>query len=294
MLLLLCIYKKYKVQTDKSLLHLQYTDKGRWIITLCVECNILKGCLDPAEFLQQIVRIVRNYRRLLPLCETIKSLDDLEQRINDTDLTFSFGKLEKSISAARKGYLDQLFKVEAPNLVPDIKSRFCIYCDIAFAGGVDRQDSSVSYPVAIKLHQALPSCWKDNYILNNRKLEDVLTHFCRILINIAFNWKRDDQIASIFLCGTDGMLSHLNDYRKPIKCMIDGVVVMFASQLSMVRSKFNVPVGTGLFAASIFEFNQWIASLTLDKLNEVRGVLGIHTNVEDPINHGKIQFLFIV
>lgn len=254
---------------------------------------MLKGCLDPAEFLQQIVRIVRNYRRLLPLCETIKSLDELEQRINDTDLTFSFGKSEMSISEARKGDLGMLFKVDAPNLVADIKSRYCVYCDVPFAGGVDRQDSSVSYPVAVKQRQALPSCSKDNYILNNRKLEDVLTHFCRILINIAFNWKRDDQIASIFLCDTDGMLSHMNDDRKPLKSMINGVVVMFASKRSMEGSNFNVPAGTDLFAASIFEFNQWIASLTLDKLNEVRRVLGIHTNVEDPINHGKIQFLFI-
>ena len=46
---------------------------------------------------------------------------------------FSFGKSEKSISAARKVKLDQLFKVEAPNLVADIKSRFCVYCDVAFA-----------------------------------------------------------------------------------------------------------------------------------------------------------------
>lgn len=89
--------------------------------------------------------MVSNYKSLLPLCEEINTLAELEQRINeDSDTPFTSVKTKKSISAERKGNLDQLFEKVASRFVADLKTQPCTYCDTTLSFGVDRQDSSVS------------------------------------------------------------------------------------------------------------------------------------------------------
>ena len=274
------------------------TDKGRWVITLCVDCNALKYCLDPAEFLQQVVRMVGNYKRLLSLCEkkedgekTSYTLVDFDELIKNGK-SFGFGRNEKSISSTRKGNLDKLCKdVEAPLLVADLKSQYCYYCDLPLSFGVDRLLSNHSYAKALRRGQALPCCNADNMILSSHKLIDVLTQMARIVLHIAYNWERSDRLACIFFGPTLGMLSAGNYERKPVKVVIKGVTVMFPS-IATMRS-FPIPTGTEIVAASILEFNQWRESLTEDDVVQIRSLFDINTDVR-PDDLGKWSTLSII
>lgn len=254
------------------------TDKGRWVITLCNDCNALKYCLDPAEFLQQVVRTVGNYKRLLSLCEkkedgetTSYTLVDFDELIKNGEY-FGFGRKEKSISRTRKGDLDKLCQeAEAPLLVADLMSQYCHYCDLPLSFGVDRLLSNHSYAKALHRGQALPCCNADNMILSSNKLIDVLTQMARIVLHIAYNWERSDQLACIFFGPTQGMLSAGNNERKPLKVVIEGVTVMFPSKKTMER--FPIPPRTEIVAASILDFNQWRESLTEEDVIQIRSLL---------------------
>ena len=152
-------------------------------------------------------------------CEEIVDLAELDRRIKNPNHYFGVVS-EGSISSVRKGKLANLLKNEAPSIVADIKSKSCVYCGIPFACGADRLNSKKSYPLSIHDDELLPCDSTCNVIMMERTLDDILVQMCLIVIHVAKNWDTSDQIASIFTCPTDGMLTHRIDNRKLVKCTI--------------------------------------------------------------------------
>ena len=74
--------------------------KLEWVTTLCVNCNIMKFWLDPAEFLNKCCLIASNYKALLSL-SGIADVDDLMSRIDD-ESNHCFANLLVSVAPGRE------------------------------------------------------------------------------------------------------------------------------------------------------------------------------------------------
>jgi len=248
------------------------------LTTLCVNCNMMKIWLDPAEFLNKCCLIASNYKALLPLTD-IEDINDLKSRI-DNDSNHYFGVKKKSISNTRKGDLVQLLK--GTRAVADLKSHRCYLCGLIFACGVDRFHSYMSYAKALHDRSAYPCCYWCNIILLDRELEAVLVQCCRIVLNTSRTFSVGDQITSIFTSPTVGMMTFNTTERQPVKCVIGGNIVMFPSLTTMKSFDIILNPGDTIKPVAIQVYNEWNNSLTVDDVDAIRfNVLGVQTSVRE-------------
>eukprot|EP00985_Skeletonema_marinoi_P029960 scaffold29812_cov124-Skeletonema_marinoi.AAC.1 len=72
-------------------------------------------------------------------------------------------------------------------------------------------------------------------------------------------------------------MSYISSDRKPLKCIVQGVEIMFPSRYSLDNFGCKLPSGTLVEPATVLDFKEWRKKLSLDKQEAVREALGIRS-----------------
>eukprot|EP00985_Skeletonema_marinoi_P029959 scaffold29811_cov110-Skeletonema_marinoi.AAC.1 len=72
-------------------------------------------------------------------------------------------------------------------------------------------------------------------------------------------------------------MSYVSSDRKPLKCIVQGVEIMFPSRYSLDNFGCKLPSGTLVEPETVLEYKEWRKKLSLDKQEAVREALGIRS-----------------
>ncbi|KAL7459875.1 hypothetical protein ACHAWC_011890 [Mediolabrus comicus] len=238
--------------------------------TLCTNCNFSKGTSDPSEWIHTSLRLVQRRRSLLELCRSNEE-DFMKSVLHPTHC---FYKKKESISATRKGDPQDLESI-IPGIVAAIKASNCIYCGCNQGGGIDRVIDDISYVRAGADKQLAPCCSDCNLHKGNWPLFDVLVQAAINVMYLAENYDPSNPVHIANTTPIGGMMSYLSKQRKPIKCTIGGVLIMFPSKRTMQEFYAKIPVGTVMKPVSVLEYKEWRDGLTNEDNKKIRNALDI-------------------
>ena len=185
-----------------------------------------------------------------------------------------FGDKKKIISATRTGDPQDLERI-IPGIVAAIKASNCIYCGCNQGGGIDRVVNWKSYVGSAADKQLVSSCSTCNLHKGSWELFDVLVQDTINIMYLAENYDPSNPVHIACTTPIDGMMSFLSKQRKPIKCTIGGVLIMFPSKWTMEEFCAKIPDGTVMNPVSVLEYKEWRDGLTTEDNEKIRNALDI-------------------